>query len=211
MSRQPSIKRRKKPAGKTTMKDLHNEHVQLDKMAPVNDGDGPQDFDSPIDGFKFDEDFEQKLVKYNENVLTLDSDYTSLTPRADILVRVFVKELEKTEAGLILPNKTQVQIPTRSGVGVLGEMDNPYPYSQKAVVISVPVYITDLKAGDVVILNSPTVMGVATGQGDDAMISIRFGFTHPDFYNEQHLPSDPDNKNYGYLALPSQEVKFVTT
>lgn len=208
MSRRPSTARRKKPAKKITMNDLHNQHVK--DSVPLTDHDKIPEED-PLSDFKFDDDLERKLVEYNASISTLDPDYLQLIPRNDVLVRVFVKELEKTEAGLYLPNKAQVQVPTRSGVGIIGEMESPYPYSQKAVVVSVPPYITDLKAGDVVILASPTVLGTPVGQGDDAMITVRYGFTHPDFYSERHLPADPSNKNYGYLAVPSTEIKFIQT
>jgi len=160
--------------------------------------------------FVFDESYEQSVIEYNKNVLKLDDEYLNLTPRSKILVRVFLNELEKTEGGVLIPNREMVQAPTANGVGVVGEIESPFPYSRKAVVVSIPHFVTDLSPGDIVLLSKRPVEAIALGKGDNASIRIPYGFTHPDLYKKEGgIPTDPKDRNYGYLTVPTQELEFT--
>lgn len=155
----------------------------------------------------------EKLVSYNENIRNLDELYSNLIPRFDVLVRVFVNPMEVSESGVLKPNTVPVSAPTNAGIHYIGSMDNPYPYSSKAVVVAVPTEVTDLKPGDIVGLADTPVKGVALGKGDQAVVTIPNKYVHPDeakkYPIENPLPTDPSDKNYGYLLIKPYDVKVI--
>jgi len=159
----------------------------------------------------FDTDFNDKLKEYNTRVTNLDKDYTALKPRFDVLVRVFVKPME-TKDGVLIPNTIPVMAPTNSKQGYIGAIEPKHPYSQKAIVISVPEEVTDLKVGDTVYLASSPVKAQAFGKGDNAHLMIPNQFIHPDaagdYPIDEPVPVNPEDKNYGYLLVKPFDIKI---
>jgi hypothetical protein len=200
------MSKKDKSAKKVSMKDFINEH-KLE--GPTTKGAMPE---APeLKPFDFDQAFQDKIKEYNTRVDILDIAYLNLRPRADVLVRVFLRELEEAGEGIYRSNMEMVGMRTQSGLRYVGEMESPFPYTQKAVVIGKPAFIgdDDIKVGDHVILSNRPVQALASGTGDNAHLKIPFGFVHPELHDSLEIPQDPENRNYGYLLVPSQEIKFV--
>ena len=161
----------------------------------------------------YNDDQNQKLVDYNANIKKINDKYSNLKMRFDVLVRVFVNPMEVGESGVLKPNSIPVSAPTNSGVGYIGQIHNPFPYTPKAVVVSIPDEIKDLKVGDIVILADSPVKAVAIGRGDQATITIPNKFVHPDEANKYPLdapiPTDPSDENYGYLIIKPYDIKII--
>jgi len=151
----------------------------------------------------------EAIKNYNENVFNSATEqYKSLKPMTDVLVRVKVNEPRVTEKGLIASNKLYIPLPTQSGVGNLGVMENPYPYSRVAVVIAKPDTVSQIEVGDVVFLSNSPVEGRLTGKGKDAEVVIPKGFVHP-LSKTFRLPTDFTNEHFGYLLVPFYEIQMV--
>lgn len=180
-----------------TLKDLIPEDVQ---PGSSNDGGMPQ-----MPTIKYDAEFNSKIKLYNTLIEDLDPRFTSLTPVSKVLVRVFLKELT-VENGVYIPNTTFVKLPTHQGSGYVGEVQNPFPYSKKAIVVAAPES-TDFKAGQIVILSANPITAVSTGSGKEATITIPASFTHPDIDIE--LTPDVNNPNYGYLLVDRYAIEFI--
>lgn len=177
----------------------------------------------PIDAPNYETDFNfndqenaSKLVNYNANIETLDEAYSSLKPISDVIVRVFVKELEQTEGGLYKPHMQTVMIPTQSGIGHLEEVESPWAYSRKAIIVAAPKslqeenqYRTSLAAGTIVILANNPVQSRPMGGGRDAALSIPKAFTHPDLVASDMIPTEADNRHYGYLLVSPMDIKII--
>lgn len=190
-----------KPASELSMKNFANEglepHFQEDEYSAAEE-------DFPI---VWDEKFNNKLKAYNKTVTELDPLYSTLSPRSKILVRVFTKELVETKDGVIIPNTQRVPIQTQAGHGTLGEVENPWTYSTKAVVVGVPEFIKDLQPGDLVQLGEEPTRGVPLGAGHGAMIVIPNAYTHYDC-KEMSPPVEPDDQHYGYLLVESRFIEM---
>ena len=162
---------------------------------------------SNIESENYDEKMYDSIVEYNSKVETLDPDYTSIQPMSDVLVRVFLQVPEKTSYGLIIPIKKQLQVPTKAGVGAWYEVESPFPYTTKAVVVSVPKMLQEtLKPGQVVQLGNDQVVARIVGNGENASVEVKNGYLHPD---ATHATKDPNDKYYGYLLIPSFEIKTI--
>lgn len=191
-----------KPKAKTSMKDLLNEHRAQDGNIKSQQIDMSNN--SIKDEIMTQEQLES-VFKYNENVTKLDELYTSVRPLNKVLVRVFLLEPSKTDNGLLIPHKQVLPVPTNSGVGSLMEMESPYPYSNKAVVVSAPQMVS-VKPGNIVQLESAPVR--VAGAGHNASIVVPYGYMHPDA-NSVIISTDPSNRHYGYLLVPSHEIMVV--
>lgn len=193
-----------KPAKKISMK----EHI-ASKAKATNESKGNND--APVFKSSYDEDHNNKLKEYNTKINEIDKLYSSLNPRFDVLVRVYVNPMEVKD-GVLMPNTVPVKAPTNSNVGYIGAMETSHPYSKKAVVIAVPEEIKDLKVGDTVVLSETPVKAQAVGKGDNAYILIPNRFIHPDEANkypvEQPIPVDPTDRNYGYLLVKPFDIKI---
>lgn len=191
---------KKTPAHKKTIKDL----------VPQLDGIPGEGASAPLEDLtqvRFDENLDKSIKEYNKNITKLDSRFTSLIPMNKILVRVFLKELKKNESGLYIPQVEFVRSKTHAGVGYIGEVESPFPYSKQAVVVSVPDNnATSLVPGDIVLLNSKPVKAEPSGSGNEARIIIASAFTHPDLGDE--VPTNPADDNYGYLLIQSFDIDF---
>lgn len=196
-----------KPAKKISMKEFI-------ATAAVDEPSNSSIADEQItEDILYSDEQNEKLISYNENIKNLDELYSNLIPRFDVLVRIYVNPMEVSESGVLKPNTVPVSAPTNAGVHYIGSMDNPYPYSSKAIVISVPSEVTDLKPGDIVGLADTPVKGVALGKGDQAVVTIPNKYVHPDeakkYPIENPLPSDPSDRNYGYLLIKPYDVKVI--
>lgn len=156
----------------------------------------------------FDDEFDAQLKEYNENITNFDEKYTSITPRFDVLCRVFVRPLERSEGGLIKSNLAPIQADTKSGVGNI-YIEDPYSFDRKAVVVCVPNGVTDLKQGDIVSLSRGAIQKEILGRGDDSIPRIRNSFVHPDLSNPDETPMNPEDINYGYMLIPPYELKTI--
>lgn len=160
------------------------------------------------ENFDWDMNFSKDLITYNSNITTLDPLYSTLVPRGKVLVRVFTKELTVTSEGLVLPNMQRVPMPTKAGFGTLGEVDNPYVYDTKAIVVAVPEYVKDLTPGMLIQMGESPTQGVPLGAGEGAMIVIPNAFTHYT-YKETSPPVDPKDPHYGYLLVDSRFIEMI--
>jgi len=164
------------------------------------------------DSYLFNEEQNEKLKEYNKNITDFSDKYLEVSPRFDVLVRCFVRPMEVGENGVLKPNVADVEIATRSDVGSLYKMPNPFPYTNKAVVVATPDEVTDIKKGDIVILSNTPAKGTPIGKGDEAIITIPNAFIHPDeahkFDVMNPVPVDPTDENYGYLLVKPYDIKF---
>lgn len=143
------------------------------------------------------------IFEYNNSIKNLDELYLSVRPLQRILVRVMLLEPSRSESGMLIPYKQTLPVPTQSGVGSLMEMESPWPYSNRAVVVATPELSTFLKVGDIVQLDSPPVR--IGGNAQNATIIVPSAYMHPDA-NTIMLPTNPSNKHYGYLLIPTHDI-----
>lgn len=189
-----------------TMNDLLMEH-QSEDQAETN-------VEKPQEEIVFDDSYNKKLKEYNKNIKKLDKEFAKLRPRLKVLVRCYMKELKEDENGVLQVNTSLVTAKTKSGIGVVGSMTNPYPYSRNAVIVAVPDHykdipgLKDLKPKQEVVLANNPVTAVAVGYGHDAQINIPSSFIHPD-HDEMSVPQDPQNQNFGYLLVDSSKIEFL--
>jgi hypothetical protein len=192
-----------KPFMKKTMRDV----------VPVFDEENntSDEVNDTVDVFAFDEDFNNKLIEYNENIKTIDPDFAKLKTFNKILVRMHVNPLRKNEDGLLIPSEEVIQVPTKAGYGNLMALRNPWPFNRRAVIISGPEYSkNDFSPGDEVLLSGNVTEGKLLGSGDQGFVDLPFKFLHPDFVEGQSMPLDPSHKGYGYMLIPPQllEIKL---
>lgn len=200
------MSKKDKPRKKLSMNDLLKEQqVRSSKEAGV--------IDDAIVVDEFNEDSNNKLKEYNEEgIYNIHPMYEELTPIEDVLVRAFVVPMERDEKGILIPNSAPVRAKAARGPGIIGVMNNPLPYSKKALVVAVPEgdHIK-VKKGDVVMLSMAPVWGEASG-GDDAQINVPAKFIHPDeemkYMATSGLALNPEDKNYGYLLVRQHELNF---
>ena len=149
----------------------------------------------------------QAIRDYNSSITELDPMYKSVKPLHEILVRVFLTEPRITESGLILPHREVVPIRTANGIGNWAEVHSDFPYSTKAVVVSVPENSL-LKPGMIVQIAPNQVKAEVVGTSNNAFITIKSAFIHADS-GETLPPKDVTNKNYGYLLIPLYDIKAI--
>jgi hypothetical protein len=181
-----------------------------DVLSPVFD-DGAvsgDEVNDTVDVFNFDEDFNNKLIRYNEIVSELDPDFTSLKPFNKVLVRVHVNPLKRNAAGLLIPSEQIVTIPTKAGYGNIAALRNPWPFGRIATIIATPVFMKEeMTPGDEVILSGTIVEGKMLGSVDQGYINLPFQFLHPEFVEGNAMPIDPEDKAYGYMLIPAQAIE----
>ena len=196
-------------------KDKPRKRVNMRDLAPKEDpGAIPVKQEDTVEQDFYNDELNDKLIEYNSRILDLDEKYSSLKFRNKILVRVFVRPMQTTDNGVMIPNKAQIKVPTTAGYGSFGYVDNPYPYENKAVIISLPEGVEDLKVGDIIGLGNNPVNAVLIGKGAEAMIQLPKAYIHPDDrakYIESivGVPEDPSDPNYGYLAVDNYEIETI--
>jgi hypothetical protein len=191
---------KKKPLHKTTIKDL-TPLLEKGQSQPTDNSTAISTYET-----FYNKNTVQAILDYNTNVINLDPSYTSLKPINKLLVRVFLKEIKVTESGLIIPNTEMVKRPTHSGYGSIDEVESPFPYSQKAVVVAVPPFVKDIEPGDIVYLNTKPIKPEVVGTGQEAMITIPNAFIHPELGSE--LTTDFNSPLYGYLKINYTDIDF---
>ena len=156
--------------------------------------------------FGYDEVLNEKLIEYNNSIENFDSKYLALQPRFRVLVRTFVKELQKDDNGLIIPNTIPIPIPSQSGIGEIGFVDSPWPFSQKVIVVSAPES-SSLQRGDICMVENSPVTGIL-GKGKNVMLKVNNSFVHPDEQDKYlgGVPTDPSDPNYGYLLVNDYDL-----
>lgn len=142
------------------------------------------------------------LIAYNENIFNLNPEYTELKPIRKVLLRVFTLPAKTDDNGILIANTLYVKKLTDSGFGYAGEIENPFPYSKKAVVIAVPeVLKSSLNVGEIVLLSDDQVNAVTAGSGNNAEVIIKNAFVRPDVYLKRQIPTEPSNAHYGYVLV----------
>lgn len=153
---------------------------------------------------------EQELAAiklYNENVTTLDPLYAGVVPVTKVLLRVFLHEPNISPNGIITPHKQIVAVPTQNGMATLREVESPYPYSNKAVIVATP-QITSFQPGQIVQLGVMQVRAQISGQGKNAQVGIPNAYLHPNA-NTYNSPTKVDDQHYGYLLIPAHEIDAI--
>ena len=191
------------PSNKKTMRSFKNS--KLAKVAETKQDTKLNDFD----GFEYNEETVKKIKDYNTKVTDLDTDYTGFTPRTGIIVRVFLHE-PKVEGNIVIPYTQPIVIKTQNGLAQVAETESPYPYSKKAVVVSLPEVIKDLKVGDIVQIENEVTKGYPIGGGRSAAIAIPKAFTLYTYDKPSNTPpTDPNHKHYGYLKIDSRDIAGI--
>lgn len=182
-----------------------------DVLEPIFDeaGTSADQVNDTVDVFDFNEEFNNKLIAYNESLSKLDPDFTGLQPFSKVLVRVEVTPLKQNAQGLYIPSEQMVTVQTKAGYGNLAALRNPWPFSRVATIIATPTFMKEeMQPGDVVILSGQIVEGKMLGSGDQGYINLPYQFLHPDFIEGNTMPLDPTHKAYGYMLIPAQAIEI---
>lgn len=156
------------------------------------------------EGETWDQEELKNIKQYNANITTLDELYSSVTPISGYIVRVFLFE-PKEDNGVFIPYKQLVSVPTMNGQAEFAEIESPFPYSNRAVIVATPQVSSILQKGDVVQLASNPVKPQVQGRGHNATVSIPAAYIHPDA-NTFQIPSKIEDRHYGYLYIPLHEI-----
>lgn len=197
--------KKNKPKAKNTMLDFIKENQvenPLTKQVAVAQ--------SNIQLFKYTPEYMQQVKDYNTNLKNLDTQYTSIKPLHEILVRVYLHEPQVVGAPgheVVMPFKQEIPVPTKSGVGDYKVIEPDFPYKMKAVVIAAPES-NQLKAGDEVFLSRKAIHLTVVGTAANANIVVDNGFVHPDS-GLFEPPTDVTNPHYGYALVQYHEVKAI--
>lgn len=191
-----------KKRSETSINDLVNQHRQEDGNPKAKQISMEHE---AVQAEVFTQSELESIAQYNNNITTIDDLYGSIKPLNKVLVRVFLLEPSKSENGLLSPQKQILPVSTNSGVGTLMEIESPYPYSNKAIVVASPGLST-VKRGDIVQLESAPVR--VNGAGHNAVVVIPNAYLHPDA-NTTIVSTDPGSKHYGYLLIPSHEISVI--
>lgn len=159
-----------------------------------------------------DEKVQEDIVWYNEEGIHLIPEkYRNLLPLGGILVRVFLKELQKTESGLYMPNTIAVEIKTDARMGNYAEVDSPFPYSNRVLIVATSRHYQDtIPEGSVGVLVEAPITA-AMGTGKMAQLAIPDGFLHPEEIGKYDgAPEDIRDPNYGFLFIKNpSKIVFI--
>lgn len=144
---------------------------------------------------------------YNQNVKTLDPRYASVKPVAQVLVRCHLIEPKVSEAGLITPFSTRLEVNTESGRGRFEDVELPYLLALTAQVVAVPANTTAVSVNDTVQLNERAVQGSVIGQGFDRKVVLRNAFIRTDLTTE--IPKDVTNEHFGYILVSVSDIQAI--
>lgn len=158
-----------------------------------------------IHASKYTKKYLDEVIAYNDKLLELDELYCNVTPMSKILVRPYLITPDVTPSGLIVPYKQTVPVPTNSNVGKYADIESDFPYSPKAVVVSVPDHYTGLKKGDVIFLSRKAIQLLVLGTGANAELRVEGGFVHPDA-GLFDLPKDVKDRHYGYVLIDAFNI-----
>jgi hypothetical protein len=177
--------------------------------AQVEDANTQSEREVDIEISDFDAEKNELYKQYNESILKLDTLYTDIKPIRKIIVRAFVQEAEEDTNGVLRSPSLFVKKVTDSGYGYAGVIENPFPYSRKAVVVAVPENLKlSLSPGEVVVLEEDQVQCFARGKGDNAETIVKNAFVRSDVYKELSIPQNPTNQHFGYLKIDYSAIDF---
>jgi hypothetical protein len=189
-----------KQGKKLTMKDLHEDYKE---SSPVE-----KQIKEEIESIKVEitsKELEEEIKNYNANIRNLDPLYTSVVPIHDVIVRMFLIEPTVSESGLVSLHKEIYSIPTRNEMASYAEAESPFPYSRKAIVVSAPENSAFKKGNIVQIAANPVTVA---GNANNAYFKVKMEYLHPDA-NLLATPKNPSSQHYGYLMLPSYDIKAI--
>lgn len=150
---------------------------------------------------------ETKIEDYNNNLTTLDEQYSSILPLSSVIVRMYHIVPEKTKAGLIIEPKISMKEVTQNGIGVRQTMESPWPFTRKGVVVAKPTYDCGFQVGDVVQVTQDSIMAIKPSV--DHPPHLEYGYTNTDWLDFEP-PTSPDNPHFGYLQLnPTRQIVAV--
>lgn len=145
-----------------------------------------------------------QIKEYNDRVHILDPLYSSVTPLTSYIVRVFLIEPKESE-GVFIPYKQLVSVPTANGMAEFAEIESPFPYSNRAVIVSTPMNASLIQKGDIVQLANNPVRPQVQGRGHNASVTIPAAYIHPDAATF-NIPKNITDRHYGYLNIPVHEI-----
>lgn len=206
MNNKRMAQKKDKPFMKRPMRDVIGDDTPIfDDSA--NSGDTVND---TVDVFDFNEDFNNELVNYNENIHNYDPEFTKINVYHKILVRMYVKPLQRNSQGLLMPSEQMVNVPTKSGYGNLMALRNPWPFDTRAVIIAVPSWAKDSNEypiGSEVLLSGAVTEGRIIGNGDQGVVNLPYQFLHPDIVEGNHMPLNPSHRGYGYMLIDPRMIE----
>ena len=153
-----------------------------------------------VHAFKYSHEYYDAIINYNSQLQVINPLYGGVTPMSKVLVRPYLIEPQITESGLVLPYKQTIPVPTNSGAAKYADIESDFPFSPKAVVVSVPTGNTTLKPGDVVFLSRKAIQMIVLGTGANAELRVENAFIHPDS-KMFDLTKDVTNQHYGYIMV----------
>lgn len=147
---------------------------------------------------------EEARIAYNSKINDHLEEYVNFIPTRKILVRCFVMEYYE-ENGILQMPEIDVPVRTANGVGHKEFQKSPWPYSRKAVVVSIPKNHDIYKPGDLVLLERGVTL-TAPKQNEAMPFHMPKGFT-TDSWNDLEPPHSKASPHYGYLILePTTDI-----
>lgn len=190
---------KEKTATRLSMNDLIQESKIKEQVVPMNNAD-----DTTFK-FGFDDEFDNRLKKYNEIINEHPDHIKNLKKVNSLLCRFYVLPLPRTKGGLIKVNQAPVQVQTKSGIGYK-YVDDPYNWSVKAVVVKVPEFLKeDYAEGDIIFTKTTAVKREVREEA----LTVGNGFVHPDFGDIHDYPLDPLDPHYGYMWVDTRDILCV--
>lgn len=200
-----------KRAKKVTMRDV----MQDAAKGVANKGNTAKEAGIQVDDKYFSSEYNEKLNVYNKDIANFHKNYTDIRPVSKILVRAFVNPMEE-ENGVLIPNKVVVKAPTQAGLGAIGEVDNPFPFINKAIIVNLPSILNPelaqlLSVGDIVSVNQDLVAAKPIGKGHNAAVTLDRKYVHPDEVGKYDggIVTEPDDDNYGYFLLDPYSIDVI--
>lgn len=142
-------------------------------------------------------------MEYNKKIKNHLPEYANFVPLRKVLVRCYVMEYYDRN-GIMIKPVIEVPVKTQNGMAIKEMTDSPYPFSRKAVVVSVPQGFTLFNPGDEVLVDKHCIM--ATKVNENAPFHLPKGFTM-DTWSEIEPPTAMSNPHYGYMILePNTEI-----
>lgn len=154
---------------------------------------------------EYTQEYIQKIQGYNKRVTIIDSKYSSLRMNTSILVRCFAYEPVISEAGIVEPIKAVVPVKTPNGQYAHHYVENPFPFSQKAVVVATPSN-SSFKTGDIVLLKEGALSLGHTGDAKNGFdLFVGNSFQYPTD-SPSSTVRDMDHVDYGYVTIGYADI-----
>lgn len=144
---------------------------------------------------------EDERQAYNANLTNLDPRYSSLTPLNSFIVRLHIRDEMRTKSGIILPG-AKIKSQSHSGMAEYSARD-PFQFTGKAVIVSVPKFETELCPGDIVQIVRPQLFA-----DKEEVLGYDVAYAHPD-YQLSLIPTSPDHPDFGYAIVGRGSIKVL--